>query len=95
MTTTQPTTGDTKMTKQVTISYTDVELAVKTEHGAWELLGDFGTLESAKNAAKEYARLGQDHISECGVMVFGISEDPASGQYEISYSVEVGSGEAW
>ena len=73
----------------------NVELAVKDEHGAWELLGDFATVEAAKDAAKEYAAQGQYHIDDHGVMVFGISEDPASGQYETSYSVEVESGEAW
>lgn len=73
----------------------NVELAVKDEHGAWELLGDFATIESAKDAAKEYAAQGQYHIDDHGVMVFGISEDPASGHYETSYSVEVESGEAW
>jgi hypothetical protein len=73
----------------------NVELAVKDEHGAWELLGDYDTEEAAKAAAKEYAALGQYHIDYHGVMVFGISEDPASGQYETSYSVEGESGEAW
>lgn len=72
-----------------------VELAVKDEHGTWELLGDYATVEAAKAAAKEYAALGQYHIDDRGVMVFGISEDPASGQYETSYSVEVETGEAW
>jgi len=70
-----------------------VELAVKDEHGAWELLGDFDTVEAAKDAAKEFASLGQYHIDDRGVMAFGISEDPASGQYETSYSVEVETGE--
>jgi hypothetical protein len=72
-----------------------VELAVKDQHGAWELLGDFATVVAAQDAAKEYAAQGQYHIDDHGVMVFGISEDPASGQYETSYSVEVESGEAW
>lgn len=72
-----------------------VELAVKDEHSAWELLGDYPTTQEAKDAAKEYAGSGQYHIDDHGVMVFGISEDPASGQYETSYSVDVESGEAW
>ena len=73
----------------------NVELAVKDEHGAWELLGDCETAEAAKVAAKEYAAQGQCHIDDYGVMVFGISEAPASGQYEITHSIDTATLEAW
>jgi hypothetical protein len=73
----------------------NVELAVKDTHGTWELLGDFDSVAAAQAAAKEYAALGQYHIDDRGVMVFGISDDPDSGHYENEYSVEVESGEAW
>ena len=72
-----------------------VELAVKDAHGTWELLGDFGSIAAAQAAAKEFAALGQHHVDDHGVMVFGISDDPASGHYETTYSVEVETGEAW
>lgn len=64
---------------------TCVELAVKDEHGCWELLGAYQSVEQAKEAAKEYAALSQYR----GEMVFGISTDPESGHYEIDFRVEV------
>ena len=72
-----------------------VELAVKDAHGAWELLEEHSSVDAAQDAAKQFAALGQHHIDDRGVMVFGISEDPASGAYETEYSVDVESGEAW
>ena len=72
-----------------------IELAVKDNHGAWELLGEYETIDAAKVAAKEYAALGQYHIDDMGVMVFGISDDPDSGHYEEAFSVEVETGESW
>jgi hypothetical protein len=73
----------------------NVELAVKDEHGTWELVSEFATVEAAQDAAKEYAAQGQYHVDDHGVMVFGISDDLASGHYETTYSVEVATGEAW
>ena len=81
-----------------------VELAVKGRASDWELIGDFPTVDDAKSAARDYAEgarscknpaLSQYNIDDSGVMVFGISEDPSSGHYETTYSVEVETGEAW
>ena len=72
-----------------------VELAVKDEHGAWEFLEEHSSVDAAQDAAKEFAALGQHHIDDYGVMLFGISEDPESGAYETYYRVDVESGEAW
>lgn len=53
----------------------NVELAVRGESGEWELIGDFTSVESAKDAAREYG----------GNAEFGISTDPAGGHYEITF----------
>ena len=72
-----------------------VELAVKDRDGAWELIDDYVTIDEAKRIARLYAADGQYHIDDYGVMVFGISDDPESGNYEHIYNVDVESGEAW
>ena len=73
-----------------------VELAVKGQHGDWEFLGDFGDgVDAAKKAAVEYAKAGQLHIDDHGVMAFGITEDPAGGNYEIDFRVDTTTMESW
>lgn len=81
-----------------------VELAVKGRESDWEFIGDYPTIEAAQAAARDYAEearnlanpaISQYNVDDHGVMVFGISEDPGSGHYETTYSVEVETGEAW
>ncbi|HLI56423.1 MAG TPA: hypothetical protein VKY26_05245 [Actinomycetota bacterium] len=57
-----------------------IELARLNQDGSWDLIGDFDTMDEAIRAAERNCS-GAHHLDD-GSVVFGASQDPASGHYE-------------
>ncbi len=70
----------------------NVELAVMRADGGWDLIGDFCDADEAKRAAEAYHASGEAYLLDDGSSVYGISEDPASGHYEMRIGVWTDSG---
>jgi hypothetical protein len=67
-----------------------IELARMNQDGSWELIGDFATMKAVLEAAEANCD-GAYHLDDDSV-VFGASEDPASGHYETRIGVWPGTG---
>ncbi len=67
-----------------------IELARMCSDGSWELIGDYDSIDEVLRAAEANCD-GAYHLDDDSV-VFGASEDPDSGHYEISIGAWPGFG---
>lgn len=64
-----------------------VELARLGRHGDWEHIGDYASVGAALDAAEGWARNEDTHRDDSGTAVFGLTEDPRGGRYEMRFEV--------
>ncbi len=68
---------------------TKIEMAVQCRHGAWELIGEYSSFDRARLDAMSLVHNGHEFfVDDDNGIVFGLTEDPAGGHYEVRLWVD-------